>query len=209
MAHVGLVFVGLILLVNGLVSIGKITPRSAAVLNFMVGGIQILLATLILIQAEGSAQIINSTWPSYLFGMTYLWVGFNTVFALEETAFGWFSGFVAAIALYETALNLVKDPMTAVMWLAWSLMWSCFFVQNALQQTHLGRISLSRFTGWLLVIAGIPSSTIPALFAQNGMWVTGSLAGWCALAALIGCLLLASWQATESSKPQVLTLSSD
>ena len=45
MVHVGLVFVGLILFVNGLVSLGRIPARSAAVLNLLVGGVQILLPT--------------------------------------------------------------------------------------------------------------------------------------------------------------------
>jgi hypothetical protein len=72
MAHVGLVFVGLFLFINGLVSLSRIPARSAAVLNLMVGGVQILLPTLIMVQAGSDTLMVNGAWPSYLFGMTYL-----------------------------------------------------------------------------------------------------------------------------------------
>lgn len=88
MAHVGLVFVGLILSVNALVGLGRIPARSAAVLNLMVTALQIMLPTLILSQAGSDIVLVNATWPSYLFGMTYLLVGFNTLSGFDPTALG-------------------------------------------------------------------------------------------------------------------------
>lgn len=200
MAHVGLVFVGLILFVNGLVSLNRIPARSAAVLNLMVGSIQILLPTLIMIQAGSDVGLINGTWPSYLFGMTYLLVGINTLCSFDETAFGWFSAFVAAVALYKSAFSISADPIFAVIWLAWALMWLCFFVQLSLGIKALGKIDLQRFTGWLLVTAGIPSSTVPALFAQNGLWTNSAQAGVLSLVGLGAAVAFSAWRASSAPR---------
>lgn len=205
MVHVGLVFVGLILFVNGLVSLGRIPARSAAVLNLLVGGVQILLPTLIMVQAEGDHVLINDTWPSYLFGMTYLLVGLNTLLGFDATAFGWFSSFVAGIAVYKALMSLDFDPVFAVIWLAWAIMWLCLFLQHALGVSRLGRIDLQRFAGWLLVSAGIPSSTVPALFAQNGLWSTSGAAALGALLALAAALCFSAWQGSRMPKPAAST----
>ncbi|MFJ2620109.1 AmiS/UreI family transporter [Glutamicibacter sp. NPDC087344] len=198
MAHVGLVFVGLILFINGLVSLGRIPERSAALLNLMVGGVQILLPTLIMVQAGENTALINNTWPSYLFGMTYLLVGLNTLFGFQSTGFGWFSLFVAAIAVYEAVMSLNYDPVFSVIWLAWAIMWLCLFAQHALGRSRVGRMDLQRFGGWLLVSAGIPSSTVPALFAQNGLWSTSAGTAAVALAALGAALGFSAWQALRA-----------
>lgn len=200
MAHVGLVFVGLILFINGLVSLGRIPAHSAAVLNLMVGGVQILLPTLIMLQAGSDTLMVNGAWPSYLFGMTYLLVGLNTLCGFDTGAFGWFSAFVAVIAVYKAVMSLSTDPIFAVIWLSWALMWLCLFLQHALGVQRLGGIELQRFAGWLLVSAGIPSSTVPALFAQNGIWTTAPAVGLAALAALAVSLGFSAWQGLRSDR---------
>lgn len=204
MGHVGLVFVGLILMVNGLVAIGRVPPRSAAILNLMVGSLQILLPTVTLIQAAGDQPAINGAWPGYLFGMTYLWVGYSTLSGADLTAFGWFSGFVAAIALYQAILAAGPDPLFAVIWLAWALMWTGFFLPLALGKTRIGRLNVPRATGWLLLLGGIPSSTVPALFAQQGVWSTQPAAGAAVLVLLAGVVLAAGLLGCRAARQQPL-----
>src|SRR5690606_20552978 len=79
MGNVGLLLVGVVLLVNGLAAPALVPPRAAARLNFSVGTAQVVPPTIILIPPGSPPAVLNATWPSYLFGITYLWFGFQTV----------------------------------------------------------------------------------------------------------------------------------
>lgn len=180
MGNAGLFFVGIVLLVNGLVILNIVPARSAAILNLFVGGLQVLLPTIILIQAGGDPAIINATWPTYLFGFTYLYYGLGILLDLEPQGLGWFSAFVAAVALYEAAVALATDPVFAVIWLCWATMWTLFFLLLALDKA-----SLSRFTAWFLIWLGVPSCSVSGLFLLNGAWTTTPAAGAAAFVALL------------------------
>ena len=190
MGNAGLLLVGVVLLVNGLASLGVVPARSAAPLNFFVGAAQVVFPTVVLAQAGGDPAVVNATWPSLLFGITYLWFGFLTVYGLEPEAFGWYSAFVAAIAAYHAVSAIGPDPVFAVIWATWAVMWSLFFVLMALGRSRVGTFDLGRFTGWFLVLLGIPTCTVPALLLFDGRWSTEPLAGLGALAALLGLTVL-------------------
>ncbi|MGR6902177.1 Transporter [Glutamicibacter creatinolyticus] len=202
MEHVGLVFVGVILLVNGLAAAGIIGARSTIPLNFLVGTIQVVLPTIILAQAGGDPQLVSGAWPSYLFGITYLWVGYSLVTGAEEHGFGWYCLFVAAIALYQALSLLGSDPVFAVIWLCWAVAWFLFFWRLSLGRERAGEVDIQRFTGWFLILTGIPSSTVPALFLMRGSWTTLPLAGGLCLAALVLVLLVCSQLARRTAAPR-------
>lgn len=185
MGNVGLLLVGVVLFVNGLVSVGAISPRSAAPLNLFVGTAQVVLPTLVLVQAGADTALINATWPSYLFGFTYLWFALIQLTDLDPRGFGWYSAFVAAIVAYYAIKSVGTDPVFAVLWGSWAFMWSLFFVLLGLGVTKAGRLDLGSFTGWVLVLLGIPTCTLPALLLLNGVWSTSAAAGLGALAALL------------------------
>lgn len=186
MGNAGLLLVGVVLLVNGLASLGVVPPRSAAPLNFFVGAAQVVLPTIVLAQAGGDPAVVGAAWPSLLFGITYLWFGFLTVYGLEPQAFGWYSAFVSAIAALQAVQALGSDPVFAVIWATWAVMWGLFFVLLGLGRSHAGTFDLGRFTGWFLVLLGIPTCTIPALLLVEGRWSTSPLAGLAALVGLLG-----------------------
>jgi hypothetical protein len=192
MGNAGLLLVGAVLFVNGISSLGLISSRSTAPLNLLVGLAQVVLPTLVMVQAAGDSRIIDATWPSYLFGFTYLWYGLISLTDIDSKGFGWYSAFVAAVAVYKTATTVNADPISAVMWLTWAIMWAMFFLQSALGVTRAASIDLGRFTGWLLVLLGIPSCTVPALFLFNGTWARTQVAGISALAALVGLSALSA-----------------
>jgi putative amide transporter protein len=192
MGNVGLLLVGVVLLVNGLVTLGVVPERSAALLNIFVGTAQVVLPTIILVQHGTDTAVVNGTWPSYLFGFTYLYYGLGIFLKLEPQGLGWFSSFVAAIAAYEALVSLASDPVFAVIWLTWAVMWSLFFLLMA-----LGRSELTRFTGWFLVLLGVPTCTVSALFLLEGAWTSAPSAGWAALAALLAASAL-SWGLARS-----------
>jgi hypothetical protein len=193
MGNVGLLLVGVVLLVNGLVTLGVVPARSAALLNVFVGTAQVVLPTIILVQHGGEPAVVNATWPSYLFGFTYLYYGLGIFLDLEPQGLGWFSSFVAAIAAYEAVSTVGNDPVFAVIWLTWALMWSLFFLLMA-----LGRNELTRFAGWFLVLLGMPTCTVSALFLLEGHWTSAPAAGWAALGALALATVL-SWALARSA----------
>ncbi len=191
MGDVGLLLVGAVLFVNGLSSLGLVPARSAAPLNLFVGAAQVILPTLVLVQSGGDPAVLAGTWPSYLFGFTYLWFGLQIIFGIEPEGFGWYSAFVAAVAAYEAVISVGSDPVFAVIWATWASMWSLFFVLLALGRTRVGSFDLGRFTGWFLVLLGIPTCTVSALFLMDGRWSTDPVAGLGALAALAALTLIA------------------
>lgn len=184
MGNVGLLLVGVVLFVNGLVSIGVVAPRSAAPLNLFVGAAQVIFPTLVLVQAGGDAGIVNGTWPSLLFGFTYLWFGLIQIYDLEPQGFGWYSAFVAAIAAFHAVKNIGTDPVFAVIWATWAIMWTLFFVLLGLGISRSRSFDLGHFTGWVLILLGIPTCTLPAIFLLNGAWTVSPVAGFAALAIL-------------------------
>ena len=186
MGNIGLLFVGIVLLVNGLNALGIVPAKSTAVLNLFVGTMQVVLPTIILIQNSSDLAVINATWPTYLFGFTYLYFGINILFSVEPEGFGWFSAFVAAIAGYEAILAWQTDPIFAVIWLTWAIMWTLFFLILA-----LGKTQLTRFAGWFLIIFGIPTCTISALFLFQDVWSTRPSDGFIALGLLAAGTVLA------------------
>lgn len=192
MGNVGLLLVGVVLLVNGLVTLGVVPARSAAVLNLFVGTAQVVLPTIVLVQHGSDAAVVNATWPSYLFGFTYLYYGIGIFLDLEPQGLGWFSSFVAAIAAYEAVVSVTSDPVFAVIWLTWAVMWSLFFLLMA-----LGRAELTRFAGWFLVLLGVPTCTVSAIFLLEGRWTSEPAAGWIALSGLLALSVL-SWALARS-----------
>ncbi|MDH6195528.1 hypothetical protein M2272_002168 [Mycobacterium frederiksbergense] len=185
MGNVGLLLVGVVLFVNGLVSIGVVDARSAAPLNLFVGAAQVVLPTLVLVQAHGDTGIVNATWPSYLFGFTYLWFGLIQIYEIETQGFGWYSAFVAAIAAFYAIKSVGSDPVFAVIWATWATMWSLFFVLLGLGVDRIRNLDLGRFTGWILILLGIPTCTVPAILLLNNIWSTTPLVGFAALAGLV------------------------
>jgi hypothetical protein len=192
MGNVGLLLVGVVLLVNGLVTLGVVPARSAALLNVFVGTAQVVLPTIVLVQHGSDPAVVNATWPSYLFGFTYLSYGLGIFLDLEPQGLGWFSSFVAAIAAYEAIATVGTDPVFAVIWLTWAVMWTLFFLLMA-----LGRVELTRFAGWFLVLLGVPTCTVSAIFLLHDRWTDAPAAGWTALAALL-LLGVVSWSLARS-----------
>ncbi|MGN6273573.1 MAG: AmiS/UreI family transporter [Protaetiibacter sp.] len=192
MGDVGLLLVGPVLFVNGLASLGLLSGRSAAPLNLFVGAAQVILPTLVLLQAGGDPAIINATWPSYLFGFTYLWFGLINLAGFEPQGFGWFSAFVAGVAAYQALVTAPADPVFAVIWLTWAIMWTLFFLLLALGVQRVGRVDLGRATGWFLVLLGIPTCSVSAIFLLNGSWTTTPESGLVALAGLVAAAVLST-----------------
>lgn len=170
MGDVGLLLIGVILLVNGLGLLGRYEPRSALPLNVLVGLAQVVLPTLGLVLEHGDPTAPARYGPIYLFGFTYLWLAADTWRGGDGKAFGVFSAFVAVVAVVQAALSFGTDPAFAASWWIWALMWAAFWALQYLGTTRLAGVDLAQWTGWLLILGGQLSATIPALLRQQLQW---------------------------------------
>jgi hypothetical protein len=167
MGSVGLLYVGAVLFLNGLMLLGLVDARAAAPLNFFVGGLQVITPTYLIFTSGGDVNTILSASGIYLFGFTYLYVGFNLLGGLDGTGLGWFSAFVAGCAVVYAGLNFGRfdDPAFGVIWLYWAVLWGLFFLVLGLK-----REELTRFTGAIAVVAGILTGAVPAFMLLTGVW---------------------------------------
>ncbi|WP_019484301.1 AmiS/UreI family transporter [Arthrobacter sp. TB 23] len=178
MNSVGLFYVGAVLFINGLMLLGKITPKSAGIFNVFVGGLQCIMPVLIITQSDGDPAVIHGTFAVLLFGFTYLYVGITNLAGISPEGIGWFSLFVAASAVYMGFDSFISGDLTfGVIWLAWAVLWTLFFLLLA-----LGKSRLTIFSGWIVALWAVPTTSVPAVLLMRGAWEPG-LAG--ALTALV------------------------
>jgi putative amide transporter protein len=171
MSSVGLLYVGAVLFVNGLMLLDVVPPRSAALLNLFVGGLQCVVPTVLLIQAHNDSAAVLAASGLYLFGFTYLYVGIANLAGLEPQGVGWWSLFVSGAAVVYAVLSFTvgNDPVFGVIWLSWAVLWLLFFLVLGLD-----RQQLTRFTGWSVVLLSLPTCSLPAFLMLTDAYRTSS-----------------------------------
>jgi len=189
MASVGLLYVGAVLFINGLMLIGVIPGKSAAILNFFVGGMQVVFPTIIITQSDNDPSIIFGASGLYLFGFTYLYVGILQWTGISGEGLGWFSLFVAicATVIGLAQFGLVNDPVFGVIWLLWAALWLMFFLLLG-----LGKAAVTKATGWFAVFLSFLTGTIPALLLLLG-YFESTVVGAAVVAAVGIVSLIVAW----------------
>ena len=172
MTSVGLLFVGAVLFLNGAWFLGAISQREVAVFNLFVGALQVVIPTLAIAFGRTDIDTVFNAGGSYLFGFTYLYVGINNLVRNDGRGLGWYSAFVAAMAIVFGVVAIDHDPAFAVIWFVWAAMWTLFFLTLA-----LGVPGLDAFTGWFIFLGGPLTCTVPALLIWRGHWPTSPQAG--------------------------------
>jgi hypothetical protein len=169
MGAVGLLYVGAVLFLNGMMILGKVQPKSAAIFNLLVGGLQVITPTFLIFTAGGDTNTILTASGIYLFGFTYLYVGITLLAGLDTTGVGWFSLFVAAAAVGYSFANfrILNDKPFGVIWLYWAFLWFLFYLVLGLKLD-----GLNPYTGWVTAIEGIVTAAVPAFFILIGYWAT-------------------------------------
>src|SRR5580765_8149056 len=74
LGSVGLLFVGAVLFLNGLLLLGKVDAKSAAVFNLFVGALQTAVPFWLIAHAKSPDDVLAAA-GIFLFGFTYLYVG--------------------------------------------------------------------------------------------------------------------------------------
>ena len=187
MSNVGLIYSCAALIMNGLVLIGTVSSKAAAPFNFLVGAMQVVFPTIVIMQAGGDVDAIISASAVYLFGFTYLYVAYNAVTGTSGEGLGWFALFVAACAVVYSILEFRSGGYVyGVLWLFWGTLWFLFFLMLALE--HKG---LERFIGWFTVLLGIFTAGIPGFMELAGGMPDNIATGSIALVLCVGLLAVA------------------
>jgi hypothetical protein len=174
MGAVGLLYVGAVLFLNGVMILGKVDAKAAAVFNLFVGALQVITPTFLIFTAAGDPDVILNASGIYLFGFTYLYVGITLLAGLDSTGVGWFSLFVAAAAVGYSFVNfrIFNDQPFGVIWLYWAFLWFLFFLLLGLKLD-----GLTTYTGWVTTIEGIVTAAIPAFLILSGYWADWNQTG--------------------------------
>lgn len=205
MTDVCLLLSGAALLINGLAALNVVPARDAAVFSLVIGSAQLVLGVTYLADTAVTAgtagagpQVLLSASGMFLFGLTYVYVGLDFLLGLGSRGLGWFCGMVAAFGLLLAAAWLRDNPLLAVLWLCWSVLWGLFFASLA-----LGLDSIKPFTGWALVLTSQVSATVPAFLGMTGLWPYRTDAAALAAAGLAVLFVLAGMLARRrSSEPR-------
>jgi hypothetical protein len=195
MTHVCLLLSGAALLINGLAALNVLPGRDAAVFSLVIGSAQLILGVTYLAGTAGTGtQLLLGASGMFLFGLTYVYVGLDFLLALGSRGLGWFCGMVGAFGLLLAAAWLRDDPLLAVLWLCWSVLWTLLFTSLA-----LGLDRINPFTGWAFVLTSQVTATVPAFLGITGLWPYRTDVAALAAAFLAGLFVLAGTLARRRS----------
>ncbi|MCL2308655.1 MAG: AmiS/UreI transporter [Proteobacteria bacterium] len=162
MLGVALLFIGAVLIVNGIGLTGRIEPKDSALFNLLVGLLAFLINAIGLIHAGATSDYLGAA-GGLLFAFTYLYLAGVQWYGLKGVGLGWYCLFVAITALAYAALALGQDTRVVIMWLVWSSLWFFFFLALALQRSL-------RFLPAYTVVVGIGTCWVPGLLMLTGRW---------------------------------------
>ena len=169
MLGVCLLFVGIVLINNGMCTLYHVDGRSAAVMNIFTGGLSLFINFVNLVQGNYYAA-----GTGLLFCFTYLFVAVNKFLNANPIPFAWFSTFVAVNAVIfgtiegfigSAALDITPDLRWAGIWYLWAILWGTSFVEDICGK------KLGKFVPCLQVFEGVVTAWIPGvmMLLQNGM----------------------------------------
>jgi hypothetical protein len=171
MSSLSLMFVGSVLLLNGLGLLGVVGPKATAPVNVFIGSalvITVLSAVLSSLDSgTGQLDVVLGATGFLLFAFTYLYVAFNNFGSLPGDGLGWYCGWAALVSTFLAAVNFLRfsDVKFGFIWLSWVVLFSAFFFVLA-----LGQEWLQHPTGWLAVLQAFTTTTIPGAMQLTGTW---------------------------------------
>jgi hypothetical protein len=189
MIAVVLLYVGAVLLVNGIWILGSamaqpesadgpgrrayllIGNREIFIINVFTGAVGFLVAMFSIFRAApSSVGDLNIQFGGLvlLFAFTYLWVATNQVSGADGRGLGWFCLFVAITALPTAIIVLSGSKGHAwpvwlgLNWVAWAVLWFLFFLLLAL------KMSIAKLVGVLTILVAIFTAWIPGYLLLLG-----------------------------------------
>ncbi|MDF2610725.1 MAG: AmiS/UreI transporter [Lachnospiraceae bacterium] len=167
---IGLIYVGCVLLINGVGMINKYDSKALAVMNFFTGGIYVIINIINLANAVFTGQEIGAFYgvgTSMLFGFTYLFVGFTNLFKLDGGPLAWYCFFVGINTIPSSYLSFQSgDTRFGVIWLIWGALWLLYWVAGGLTKIKLN----DKLVPWSTILVGIFTCWIPGYMLLANWW---------------------------------------
>lgn len=167
-----LLYVGIVLIINGVGRLTNIDPKATAVMNLFTGGLSIvmnfgsLLIAQVLTPNNGNAFYGSAT--GLLFGFTYLFIGINSIFKLDGRVFGWYSLFVAITSIPAGILSWKQggayNIIMAIIWWAWGVLWLTGWIETVLNK------NLKNFVPYLSIVEGVFTAWVPGIYMLLNHW---------------------------------------
>jgi putative amide transporter protein len=182
MLGVVLLYVGAVLVINGIWLIGQarvgavgeagaaaaeshpffIQGREVTMINIFTGFVGVVAAVTFMVHGNRDDDIaeIRGGGLILLFAFTYLWVAANGFLNAGGHAFGWYCLFVAITALpvalytFNNANGNDASIYLGIDWIAWAILWFMFFLLLALDRP------IARITGAVAVVEGIGTAWV-------------------------------------------------
>lgn len=161
MLGIGLFFVGITLIINGWGSLLKIDHRSLALINLFTGSLSFIINVLYTIQGS-----YYEAGTGFLFAFTYLLVGILYLFDLDMRIYGIYALFVAinTIPFAWISWQIEGDPIFAVIWLTWGVLWFCGFLDAVI------KVNFGKSIHYFAIACGIFTTWIPGIMMLTGIY---------------------------------------
>jgi hypothetical protein len=162
-----LLYVGCVLLVNGLTMLGHIRKTESTIINIFTGLLVVVVSLYNIFVISGPSGAQSAAY-GLLFAFTYLWIAYNNITIQDGRGLGWFSLFVAVTAVAVTvdsfaSAHNVSDFWLATSWGCWAVLWFGFFLLGV-----MGKTALTRPIAYLAVFEGIFTAWIPGYLLLSG-----------------------------------------
>jgi acid-activated urea channel len=155
-----LLYVGIVLINNGVCGLTKVDPKSASILNWIVGGLSVTANVISIARGDYYAAATG-----LLFGFTYLINAVTKAKNLDPRPYGWFSLFVAVNTIPCAVIDFQGgDWKMGVIWILWGVLWLTGWIETVAKK------NLGAFVPWLAVAEGIVTAWIPGFLMLRGMW---------------------------------------
>lgn len=159
-----LLFIGGVLLINGVGALGLVERKSAAVMNFLTGSLVLLINLVLLFRARETGEFYVVA-TGFLFVFTYYYAAISTWFELDMRGFGWYCLFVAVTTVPCSMVAFESgDPRIGIFWLIWGMLWLLFFIAYGIGK------DLGRFLPFATIAIGVLTCWIPGFLMLVGRW---------------------------------------
>jgi hypothetical protein len=161
-----LLYVGAVMFINGLTMLGRISPKESAFMNLLTGSLALYVCLTGV--STSDPETLQNAGFGLLFSFTYLWVAYVNLTNVDGRGLGWFSLFVATTAAL-VSVDLVAAAQTSVelwfagSWVAWTVLWLCFFAIGA-----LGHKRWTRPTAWFTLAQAVLTAWLPGYLLLTG-----------------------------------------
>jgi len=164
MLGIVLLYVGAVLLVNGVGLLGKIDNKSTAMMNLLTGGLGLIINIISLTKATTTGEYY-AVGTGLLFAFTYIYLFLTYWFDLDTGGLGWYCLFVAITTVPCSIMShLSGDSKFTVIWLIWGALWFLFYLALGI------KVQLGKFLAYATIAAGTLTAWIPGYLMLINKW---------------------------------------